>query len=97
MSSINRIDAKQLKYNKKLISDKLTENAVSEIVHYFDNLLVKSWKNILELSPLVPKFSERIEIQDFERIIESKLGHLFEVCHRPITLLSSEIEKYIRL
>ena len=84
---------RNLKYNNKLISDQLTENAVSEISHSFNNLLVKSWEKILELSPLVPKFSERIEIQDFERIIESKLGHLFEVCHRPITLLSSEIEK----
>ena len=84
---------KQLKYNKKLISDQLTENAVSEIARSMNNLLVKSWNTTLELSPLVPKFSERIEIQNFERIIESKLGHLLEVCHRPITLLSTEIEK----
>ena len=84
---------KQLKYNKKLISDQLTENAVSEIARSMNNLLVKSWNTTLELSPLVPKFSERIEIQNFERIIESKLGHLLEVCHRPITLLSTEIDK----
>jgi len=84
---------KKLKYNKKLISDQLTENAVSEIARSMNNLLVKSWNTTLELSPLVPKFSERIEIQNFERIIESKLGHLLEVCHRPITLLSTEIEK----
>ena len=84
---------KKLKYNKKLISDELTENAVSEIARSMNNLLVKSWNTTLELSPLVPKYSERIEIQNFERIIESKLGHLLEVCHRPITLLSTEIEK----
>ena len=84
---------KNLKYNKKLISENLTENAVSEISRLFNNLLVKSWEKTLELSPLVPKFSERIEILDFERKIESKLGHLFEVCHRPITFLSTDIEK----
>jgi len=84
---------KNLKYNKKLTSDKLTENAVSEFTRSINNLLVKSWNTTLELSPLVPKFSERIEIQNFERIIESKLGHLSEVCRRPITLLSTEIEK----
>jgi len=82
-----------LKFHRKLISDQLTENAVSEIARSINNILVKSWNTTLELSPLVPKFSEKIEIQDFERIIESKLGHLFEVCHRPITLLSIEVEK----
>ena len=84
---------KKLKYNPKLISDKLTENALIEIARSINNLLIKSWNDTLELSPLVPKFSERIEIQNFERIIESKIGHLFEVCHRPITLLSTEVEK----
>ena len=34
---------KKLKYNKKLISDQLTENAVSEIARSMNNLLVKSW------------------------------------------------------
>ena len=84
---------KNLKYNKKLISDQLTENAVSEIARSLNNLQIKSWENILELSSLVPKFSERIEIQNFERRIETKLGHLFEVCNQPITLLSTEVEK----
>jgi len=83
---------KKFKYVRKILTDQLTENAVREISHTLYDLLAICWSDILEISPLVPKISERVNIQNFERIIESKLSHLLEVCHRPATLLSTEIQ-----
>lgn len=52
-----------------------------------------SWLEALDVSPLVPGMSERAELQEFEKLLADRLGHLVEVCQRPRTHLRVEVER----
>src|SRR5262249_55048479 len=47
----------------------------------------------LDLSPLVPGMSNRVEFQRFEQLLKENVGHLKEVCRRPRTHLRVEVER----
>lgn len=52
-----------------------------------------TWLDALDVSPLVPGMSERAELQEFEKLLADRLGHLIEVCQRPRTHLRVEVER----
>lgn len=52
-----------------------------------------SWAEALDVSPLVPGMSERAELQEFEKLLADRLGHLVEVCQGPRTHLRVEVER----
>lgn len=52
-----------------------------------------TWLDALDVSPLVPGMSERAELQEFEKLLADRLGHLVEVCQRPRTHLRVEVER----
>ncbi len=52
-----------------------------------------TWLHALDVSPLVPGMSERAELQEFEKLLADRLGHLIEVCQRPRTHLRVEVER----
>jgi hypothetical protein len=52
-----------------------------------------TWRDALDVSPLVPGMSERAELQEFEKLLADRLGHLVEVCQRPRTHLRVEVER----
>jgi hypothetical protein len=52
-----------------------------------------TWLDALDVSPLVPGMSERAELQEFEKLLADRLGHVVEVCQRPRTHLRVEVER----
>jgi hypothetical protein len=54
-----------------------------------------TWLDALDVSPLVPGMSERAELQEFEKLLPDRLGHLVEVCQRPRTHLRVEVERTV--
>ncbi|MEZ4302308.1 MAG: hypothetical protein R3B70_45695, partial [Polyangiaceae bacterium] len=51
------------------------------------------WAEWLDLSPLVPEMSKRVEMLALESLLERRLGHLGEVCRRPRAHLRVEVER----
>jgi hypothetical protein len=52
-----------------------------------------TWHDWLDIAPLVPGMSERAEMLPLETLLETHLGHLAEVCHRPRTHLRIDVER----
>jgi hypothetical protein len=52
-----------------------------------------TWLDMLDVSPLVPGMSNRVEFQRFEELLKENVGHLEEVCRRPRTHLRVEVER----
>lgn len=51
------------------------------------------WMEWLDVSPLVPRMSERIRLQPFESQLRDEAGFLEEVCQRPRAHLRVEVER----
>jgi len=52
-----------------------------------------TWRDVLDISPLVPGMSERAELLHFEKFLGEHLGHLVEVCKRPRAHLRVDVER----
>ena len=52
-----------------------------------------TWLDVLDVSPLVPGMSNRVEFQPFEQLLKESVGHLAEVCRKPRTHLRVEVER----
>ncbi len=52
-----------------------------------------TWLDVLDISPLVPGMSNRVEFQPFEQRLKESVGHLAEVCRKPRTHLRVEVER----
>lgn len=52
-----------------------------------------TWLDMLDVSPLVPGMSNRVEFQRFEQLLKENVGHLEEVCRRPRAHLRVEVER----
>lgn len=52
-----------------------------------------TWLDVLDVSPLVPGMSNRVELQPFEQLLKENVGHLAEVCRKPRTHLRVEVER----
>lgn len=75
--------------------DDLGASSVESVGQIIEEALAsgKSWVDWLDLSPLVPEMSKRVQMQDLERLLEKRLGHLEEICRRPRAHLRVEVER----
>lgn len=53
------------------------------------------WLEWLDMSPLVPGMSERVELQPFERKIRKHIGHLEQIFRKPKAHLWTEIQRVL--
>lgn len=75
--------------------DPLDASSIRTVGHSLSELLARggTWLDIFDVSPLVPRMSNRVELQPFELRIKENVGHLEEVCRRPRTHLRVEVER----
>jgi hypothetical protein len=53
----------------------------------------RTWLDWLDVTPVTPGMSKRVELQRLERAIDEHLGHLKQVCSRPRMHLRVDIER----
>ena len=78
--------------NWQIPSDLLLESLsfyASRLAQISDN----SWKEWVNISPLVHDIGETIRIQPLEELIQKYIGHIEEICHRPRTYLKMETDR----
>lgn len=77
------------------ILDRLDVTSIVDVGNSVSDLLSTggTWLDALDVSPLVPGMSERAELQELEKLLADRLGHLVEVCQRPRTHLRVEVER----
>jgi hypothetical protein len=77
------------------VLDRLDVTSILDVGNSVREVLASggTWLDALDVSPLVPGMSERAELQEFEKLLADRLGHLVEVCQRPRTHLRVEVER----
>jgi hypothetical protein len=77
------------------VLDRLDVTSILDVGNSVSELLSTggTWLDALDVSPLVPGMSERAELQELEKLLADRLGHLVEVCLRPRTHLRVEVER----
>jgi hypothetical protein len=82
-----------ISFNKELIVDEIFEDSIIEIGKLVEDNNKLLWSHIANLSHLVPKFFEKINLSKYEKVIAKKRKYLFEIFNGPFTQLTTEIEK----
>ena len=77
------------------IPDKLEAESVRTVGNKLDDLVQRgaSWREWLEVVPLVPGISEQIDLQPLESLVREHFGHLEAVCRKPQAHLHVEVER----
>jgi hypothetical protein len=78
-------------FRKEPLPGSLVVGSVNTLSEHFSGS--EGWIEWMEVSPLVPKISERVKLQPMDRKIRDHLGVLESVCRKPRMYLELEIER----
>jgi hypothetical protein len=75
--------------------DPFDASSIRTVGRSLSELIAKggTWLDVFDVSPLVPGMSNRAEFQAFEQQLRENASHLEEICRRPHTHLSVEVER----
>lgn len=91
-SLLNKEDGQQQSgiFDKYLLPEDIEAASIRVIGESLSNL---NWLEWIDVSPLVPGMSERVEIQPLEQEIRKHIGHLEQIFRKPKAHLWTEIER----